>query len=48
VDTHVAGHDLDGEPSRAAPAQLVPPSQELANSRQDMIVDRSIPDHRAP
>ena len=36
IDADVAVHDLDGEPSRAAPAQLVSPPQEPANSRQDM------------
>src|SRR5215831_10035920 len=42
VDAHAAGDDLDGEPSCAAPTQLVAPSQELANSRQDVIINRSI------
>jgi hypothetical protein len=46
MDSHVAGHDLDGEPSRAAPAQLVSPSQELANSRQDTTARYA--DHWAP
>ena len=32
-------HSLDGKPPRAAPAHLVPPSQESANSREDMVVD---------
>src|SRR5262245_776154 len=42
IDANVAVHGLDGEPSRAAPAQLMAPPQELANSREDMIVNCSI------
>jgi hypothetical protein len=40
VHADVTVDGFDGEPSRAAPAHLVPSPQELANARQDMVVDR--------